>query len=127
MRMLVLLACLIATSAFAEPVPRAYINNEVSHPHEVFPSSATEFYIDVLKSGRRVDVKCTLSGTVNPVTIKTFGFELLEWKLSHKSFAITKPVEVNVVGQITSGTQNAWFRFTNGDAGHLFWHQCYNN
>jgi hypothetical protein len=66
MRMLVLLACLLATSAFAEPVPRAYINNEDSHPHEIFPSRATEFYTDVLKSGGRVDVKCTLSGTVNP-------------------------------------------------------------
>ena len=53
MRMLVVLACLIvtsliATSAFADPVPRAYINNEDSHPHEVFPNRTTEFYIDVL-------------------------------------------------------------------------------
>ena len=127
MRILVVLACPIATSPFADPVPRAYINNEDSHPHEVFPNRTTEFYIDVLKSGGRVDVKCSLSGTVNPVTIKTFGFELMEWRLPRKSFAITKPIDIDVVGQITPGTKDAWFRFTNGDDGHLLWHQCYNN
>ena len=127
MRMLVVLVNLIANSAFADSVPRAYINNEDSHPHEVFPSRATEFYTVVLKSGGHVDVKCSLSGAVNQVTIKTFGFELLKWRLPRKPFAIMKPIEVNVVGQITPGTQDAWFRFTNGDARHLLWHQCYNN
>jgi len=45
MRMLVLLACLIATSAFAEPVPRAYINNEDSHPHEIFLAELPNFIL----------------------------------------------------------------------------------
>jgi hypothetical protein len=127
MRVFILIACLIATSAVADPVPRAYINNEDSHPHEVFPGRTAEFYVDVSKSGGRIDVKCLLSGTVGQVTLKTFGFEILEGRLPRKTFAITKPIEVDVVGQITPGIKDAWFRFTNGDAGHLLWRQCYNN
>jgi hypothetical protein len=119
---------LSASTTFASSSsPRAFINNEDSHPHEVLPGKSTVFYVDNSKTGGLVDVKCMLSGPVSSVTARANGFKLEKWKLPSKTFPITEPIEINIVGNVPPNSRNSTFEFLNGDVSRLLWHQCYNN
>jgi len=118
--------------AHGADLPRAYIQNEDSHPHQVAPGNSARFAIEAAPDGARMDVKCTLEGDngapLAAVTLHSRGLADLQWPYPAHTIRIDHRIDFDITAQTRSAADGpAYFEFVNGDATRLLWHQCYNN
>ena len=133
------LACVIATVVFiytsagqSADMPRTFIQNEDSHPHEVAAGEATRFTLEATAQVARMDVKCSLEGDVGKpltsVTLRVHGITDVEWPFATRSIRVERRIDFDITA-LTKPTSSglAYFEFVNEDPLNRLWHQCYNN
>jgi len=120
---------LLALSACqSDEQAQAYITNEDSHPHEVYPGAKARFYVDASGEPARIAVHCTVFGPAAPIKLSFHGITPEGWIVENPTFEVERdPIDIEIKGIVDPNAKPApYFAFANRDPKRLFWHQCYN-
>jgi len=119
-----------AAEAPGNPLPRAEMLEEDSHPHEVRPGLEARFHALPVAQPSLITVKCSLTGPAARAAFATSGMDLQNWPLPGLEFDLTPGATLwlDITAVVRPGTaETPYFAFRNLDASRLLWHQCYNN
>jgi hypothetical protein len=123
---------ILSTTVQAEEMPRAYIQNEDSHPHEVASGKVARFYLEPAKLVAQMDVKCSLQGDdgkpLAAVTLRTHGLTEVQWPFSTRTIRVETRIDFDIVAKSQPALDKlAYYEFINEDQARSLWHLCYNN
>jgi len=113
-------------------MPRAFIQNEDSHPHQVSSGDAARFYLEPGTTTALMDVKCSLEGEggqpLSSVTLRTHGLTNVQWPFPTRTIRVDIRIDFDIVALAQPTLDNRpYYEFINGDRTRSLWHLCYNN
>jgi len=129
----IVMVLLIPTAvAQTEEMPRAFIQNEDSHPHQVSSGDAARFYLEPSTTTALMDVKCSLEGdggqSLSSVTLRTHGLTDVQWPFPTRTIRVDIRIDFDIVALAQPTLDNLpYYEFINGDRARSLWHLCYNN
>ena len=123
---------ILTTNVQTEEMPRAFIQNEDSHPHDVSSGDAARFYLGPITTTALMDVKCSLEGDggqpLSSVTLRTHGLTDVQWPFPTRTIRVDIRIDFDIVALAQPTLDNLpYYEFINGDRTRSLWHLCYNN
>ncbi len=123
---------ILTTNVQTEEMPRAFIQNEDSHPHEVSPGDAARFYLEPSTTTALMDVKCSLEGDggqpLSSITLRTHGLTNVRCPFPTRTIRVDIRIDFDIVALAQPTLDNLpYYEFINGDRARSLWHLCYNN
>jgi hypothetical protein len=124
---------LIVTTIFqAGDMPRAFIQNEDSHPHQVPSGEVARFYLEPGTTTALMDVKCSLEGDdgqpLSAVTLRTHGLTDVQWPFPTRTIRVDIRLDFDIVALAQPELDKPpYYEFVNEDRTRSLWHLCYNN
>ena len=123
---------ILTTAVQAAEIPRAFIQNEDSHPHQVSSGNSARFSLEPVKIAALMDVKCSLEGDdsqpLTAVTLRTHGLTDVQWPFLTRTIRVDKRIDFDIVAQAQPALDKPpYYEFVNEDPTRPLWHLCYNN